>query len=164
MPMNHFVNECLYTPQVISEAIGAWWDKRLRSDLWKFLLLMVLILAGSILTDNYYLLFMELLPVLILALYKYKARQSIRTEKERLKVIFQEETPVYYVEIGEDIYYKTPKSENRVQFSDLLDARETKSLIVLFLKGSMTLTMSKTGFKEGNYKDCLAYLKTRIKK
>ena len=46
----------------------------------------------------------------------------------------------------------------------LLDVRETKNLIVLFLKGSQTLTLSKEGFREGTWTECMDYLKARTAK
>ena len=159
-----FVNECVYTPDVVAEAIGAWWDRRLKADIWKFILGFILILAGSLLLQNYYLLLLELFPLTVILLYKRKGRQSVRNEMDRLKMVFREGPPVYHVEIGEDIHYKTPKSENRVLFSELLDVRETKNLIVLFLKGSQTLTLSKEGFREGTWTECMEYLKTRTAK
>lgn len=48
-------------------------------------------------------------------------------------------------------------------FSDIEDFIETKNLIVLLLKGSLTVALSKNGFKEGSAEECIAFLKENIK-
>lgn len=168
--MESFINEYEYTNNVISEGISAWWHRKYNFKKGYLLcgILFLLILLLSLYKKRWELLMLELLPALILLLMipflHKKVRLAVQTEQERMKVIFPDGIPVVQVEIGEDICMITPKAQTHVQLSDVEDIIETKNLIVLMVKGMMTVTLDKRGFKQGNADECMKYIKGHFTK
>lgn len=159
--MESFINEYEYTFDVICEGITAYWHKKynikrgyLLSGILFFLLLLVCLYE-----KRWIFLALELLPLLLILFFHNKVKIAIKLEQERMNVIFPDSAPIFRVEIGEDICMVTPKAETRVQFSDIEDIIETKNLIILMVKGTMTVTLDKRGFKQGNADECTKYIK-----
>lgn len=165
--MKIFVNEYEYTFDVISESISAWWRRKYNFKMGciSSVLLALLIFLISLYKERW-MLFAALIPLpfLYIIFILQKMKMAVKLEKEKIKVIFPDSVPILQVEIGEDICMITPKSETRVQFSDIEDIIVTKNLIILMVKGMMTVTLDKKGFKQGNAGECLEYLKGHIRK
>lgn len=165
--MKTFVNEYEYTFDVISESISAWWRRKynFKKGCINSVLLALLILLISLYTEQW-MLFVALipLPLLYIIFIFQKMKIAVKLEQEKIKVIFPDGIPILQVEIDEDICMITPKSETHVQFSDIEDIIETKNLIILMVKGMMTVTLAKRGFKQGNAGGCIDYLNEHIRK
>ncbi len=160
--MQHFVNEYEYTQDILKESIGSWWDWKFRDRFRSMLIISVLIAVLVIVIKQPLFLLAELVPLFLIILFKFKKRNSIQIEWERIDILFRGKGLSYRVEIGEDISFTSAKGSNHVQFSDVENYIETKNLIVLFLKGSMTLALDKNGFKEGTKEDFMSLLAERI--
>lgn len=159
--MESYINEYEYTYDIISESLTAWWHKKYNIKRGYLLsgILCLLILFVCLYEKWWLFLALELLPLLLILFFHNKVKVAVKLEQERMKVIFPDSAPVLRVEIGEDICMVTPKAETRVQFSDVEDIIETKNLIVLMVKGMMTVTLDKQGFKQGNADECMQYMK-----
>lgn len=158
--MKSFINEYEYAFDMISEGITACWYKKYnikRGYLLAGVLFLLLILV-CLYEKRWEFLALELLPLLLILLFHNKVKAAVKLEQERMKVIFPDCAPILRVEIGEDICMVTPKAETHVQFSDMENIIETKNLIILMVKGMMTVTLDKRGFKQGNVEECMAYL------
>lgn len=161
--MQHFINEYEYTPEILEESVGAWWDCKFKAGCRSMLVVFILIAVLSIVMKQPVLLLVELAPLFVIALLGLKKKKAIQIEKERVDVLFRS-SPLYYrVEVGEDISATSPKGNSRIQFSDVESYIETKNLIVLLVKGSMTLAFDKKGFKEGTKEDFMSLLADTIK-
>ena len=152
--MQHFVNEYEYTPDVLEESVGAWWDCMFKAGYRSMLVVFILIAALSIVMKRPVLLLVELAPLFIIVLFKLKKKKSIQIEKERVDTLFRNSALTYRVEVGEDITVISAKGNNHI---------ETKNLIILFTKGSMTVTLDKKGFREGTKEAFMSFLTDKIK-
>lgn len=161
--MQHFVNEYEYTPDILKESVGAWWDRRFRGGYRSMLAVFILIAVLSIVMKRPVLLLAELAPLFVIVLFRLKKRKAIQIEQERVDILFPGLPASYRVEVGEDISVTSSKGNNRIQFSDVENYIETKNLIILFLKGSMTLALDKKGFREGTKEAFMSLLADRIK-
>lgn len=161
--MQHFVNEYEYTPDVLEESVGAWWDCMFKAGYRSMLVVFILIAALSIVMKRPVLLLVELAPLFIIVLFKLKKKKSIQIEKERVDTLFRNSALTYRVEVGEDISVTSAKGNNRIPFSDVENYIETKNLIILFTKGSMTVTLDKKGFREGTKEAFMSFLTDKIK-
>lgn len=161
--MQHFINEYEYTPEILKESVGAWWDCKFKSGYRSMLVVFILIAVLSIVMKQPVLLLLELAPLFVIALLGLKKKKAIQIEQERVDILFRS-SPLYYrVEVGEDISATSPRGNSRIQFSDVESYIETKNLIVLLVKGSMTLAFDKKGFKEGTKEDFMSLLADTIK-
>lgn len=162
--MEHFVNEYRYTPELIEESMGEWWKWKLKKLAIALLVLLALALVLCISSLSARNLLQIVLIVGVFVLMKFKTNAGIKTEKERLKVMYPNEPPMLRLEIDEKITMKSPQNERAVQFADVEAILETPNLFVLCVKGSLTLAISKTGFTEGSAESCRAYLKAKTGK
>lgn len=161
--MPHFVNEYEYTPDILEESVGAWWDCKFRDGYRSMLVGVILIAALAIVMKRPVLLLAEFAPLFVIALLKFKKKKAIQIERERVDVLFRSSGLSYRVEVGEDISVISSKGSNHIRFSDVENYIETKNLIILFVKGSMTLAFDKNGFREGAKEDFLSLLADRMK-
>lgn len=159
--MEHFVNEYRYTPELIEESVGAWWKWKSKKALDSMLVCIVMIPLLAMFTKNIYCLMILILPIAVLLLLKAKAKTGIQTEKDRLKVMYPNEAPLFHIEIGEEISVKNGENSRTISFSDVVDVLETPSLIVLCIEGMMTIALDKEGFVEGTAEQCLDELRQR---
>ena len=164
--MKSFINEYEYTFDIISEGITAYWHKKYNIKRGYLLsgILFLLLLLVCLYEKRWGFLALELLPLLLILFFHNKVKVAVKLEQERMKVIFLDNTPLLRVEIGEDICMITPTAETHVQFSDIENIIETKNLIILMVKGMMTVTLDKIGFKQGNADECIQYIKEHFKK
>lgn len=161
--MQHFVNEYEYTRDLIEESVGAWWACKYKAGYRSMSVQIILLVLLAIVMKRPVLLLLELAPLFVLVLFKVRKKQSIQLERERIEILYRNLTALFHIEVGEDLSCTTPNGNSRVQFSDVEDYVETKNLIVLFLKGNMTLAIDKKGFKEGTNEDFLSLLKDKVK-
>ena len=160
--MKLFVNEYKHTTDIISESMAVWWGRRFRKGYISMGICILLILGLSFLTMKLPYLLLELLPILMIVLFKVKEKQAVKQEAERMEVIYNDIIPSIRVEISEDIHVSSDKNDNRISFSDVENVVESKNLIILLVKGSMTVPLDKKGFISGNADECMKYLKERI--
>lgn len=165
----NFINEYEYTPEISAEAVGAWWQHKFRNGYIIMIILIVLIplmqIPAAFLIGRFrFLLMLEVFPITVIILFRLKQTKAIQTERERMEVLFKDGTFVYQIELASEIHTVSSKGENHISYQDVEDFRETRNLIVLFLKGSMTLALHKEGFQEGSAEECITFLKAKIEK
>lgn len=156
--MQHFVNEYEYTPDILKESTGAWWDRMFRDGYRSMLMVSIVIVVLSIVMKRPVILLAEVAPLFVVMLFLLKKKKSIQLEQERVDILFRGLSLTYRVEIGEDISVTSSKGKSRIQFSDVENYIETRNLIVLLVKGSMTVALDKRGFKEGTKEDFMSLL------
>ena len=159
--MNFFVNEFQYTPEFINESVGAWWKRRFKRGYISMIVCILLIISVALLMRQPLYLCLEILPILVMMIMRQKTKLAVKLEKDRLEVVCKDTPMLCHVEIGEDILMSSSQSERHVSFSDVEDLFETNNMIVIMLKGSMTVPLAKSGFKAGDAENCLNYLKER---
>lgn len=160
--MQHFVNEYEYTPDVVKESVGAWWDCKLKAGYRSMLAVFILIAALSIAMRQPVVLLAELAPLFVIVLFQLKKKKAVQIELERVNILFRGSSLSYHVEVGEDISVTSSKGSNRISFSDVESYIETKNLIILFTKGSMTLALDQKGFREGTKEAFMSLLADKI--
>lgn len=161
--MQHFVNEYEYTPDILQESIGSWWDYKFKDGYRSMLAVFILIAVLSIVMKRPVFLFAELAPFFVVVLFRFKKKKSIQIEQERIDILFRDLDLFCRVEVGEDIYFSSLKGNRRIQFSDVENYIETRNLIVLLIKGSMTVALDKKGFREGTKEDFMSLLANTVK-
>ncbi|MBD5551644.1 MAG: YcxB family protein [Lachnospiraceae bacterium] len=161
--MQHFVNEYEYTPDILQESIGAWWDYKYKDGYRSMLAVFILIAVLSIVMKRPVFLVAELVPLFVVVLFRFKKKKSIQIEQERIDILFRGTDLFCRVEVGEDISFTSLKGNRRIQFSDVENYLETRNLIVLFIKGSMTISLDKKGFREGTKEDFMSLLANTVK-
>ena len=161
--MQHFVNEYEYTPDILQESIGAWWDYKYKDGYRSMLAVFILIAVLSIVMKRPVFLVVELAPLFVVVLFRFKKKKSIQIEQERIDILFRGTDLFCRVEVGEDISFTSLKGNRRIQFSDVENYLETRNLIVLFIKGSMTISLDKKGFREGTKEDFMSLLANTVK-
>lgn len=159
--MNFFENEFEYSPEFINESVRGWWGRRFKRGYISMTVCILLIIFVALLMRQPIYLCLEILPILVVILMRQKTKLAVRLEKDRLEVVYKDTPMSCHVEIGEDISMSNSQSERHVSFSDVEDLFETKNMIVIMLKGRMTVPLAKSGFKAGDTESCLNYLKER---
>lgn len=162
--MSYFVNEYQYTADIIAESNIAW---RRRKHIIGYICIPVMvlfILLCSIVAGHFIpkILALEVVPLFLSVQYIRAEKISVKTERERIEVLFGSTAPVLRVEIGEDVRMISSRNDSHVSFSDVENMVETKNLIVLMIKGSITVSLHKNGFRQGNVNECKRYLKEMI--
>lgn len=160
--MSLFVNEYKYTTDIISESMAVWWRRTFRNGYISMGICTLVILSLSLIRMQLVYLLLLPLPILVIVLFKVKEKRAVKLEQERMEVIYKDDIPFIRVEISEDIHILSDKRESCVSFSDVENMVETNHLIVLFIRGSMTVVLDKKGFISGNADECINYLKEHI--
>ena len=162
---NYFVNQYEYNREIVKEAINSWWNKKFQKVYCIIMMVPVILLFVLFFMTKevkwLYLLSLPLLPIILLFL---KKKIAIKTELKRISVIYKGETPKVKIIVDKEINMITSQGERSIEFSSIESFVETKKLIVLIIKGSMTIAVSKTGFTEGPYEEFLLYLNKVIRK
>ncbi len=161
--MQHFVNEYKYTPDILKESVGTWWNCKFKAGYCSMLVVFLLIAVLSTVMKRPVLLLLELAPLFIITLFWLRKKKAIQIEQERVGTLFRNSDLSYRVEVGEDISVTSSNGNHRIQFSDVENYIETRNLIILFVKGSMTLALDKKGFREGTKEAFLSLLADTIK-
>lgn len=159
-----FVNEYEYNRKIVEESLRSWWNKKFKNNYVIIGMVIIILIILFLMTFNIHWLLLTIILFLPILLVELKKRIAIKTELDRLSVVYKEKIPVIKVIIDKDIKLITSNSEKSIEFSSIESFTETKNLIVLMIKGSMTVPLSKKGFIEGTYEDFLTYLKEIIKK
>ncbi len=160
--MDHFVNEYRYTDDVIAEGVGVWWKWKFKKLTYGILGLMVMLAIFFLLSRDVSFLELELIGMILLAMFQLKKYLGVKNEKKRIHVLYPEEPPLFHVEIeGDEIKIRSKDTARSVTMDVVEGVAETKSLIVLFIQGLMTVTLRKDGFLEGTAEECLGYLRAK---
>lgn len=160
--MNHFVNEYEFTEDISEEAIGSFMRDKAGMDYKICLVFMLFSLVFAVVARDIIFLFLALalvlVSLLIIGLIKLTTYRTVKVEKDRKKVLYPDGNPTFRIEIDKGIHIKNGIKENNVAFSNIEKILDTRNLIVIILKGSLNIALSKTGFLEGSPEECLSYM------
>lgn len=162
--MTKFINEYEYTPEIISETLGAWWQRKFRPGYICMIIIFMLILLLSLLKKPITFSPYIVLPLFVMVIFKIRERREIKAEQKRVRALFKNQAPVFKVILAKDICARSPQGETHVGFEKLKNLIVTPNLIILLMEGNMTVALSKKGFQEGTPESCITYLKDYIKK
>lgn len=157
-----FVSEFQYTEECIPEYLKRWWRENLIVSHILTALVFLYFSLMLIIRRNLVYLFLELLPVLLLLLIRFKVSRAIKVEKERYQVNYRNTVPLMHIEIGQDILYRIEDKEKHLSLSDIKKVLETPDMIVICLRGNLILPVKKTGFIQGDAEHCIKYLRSQI--
>ena len=153
-----FVNEYEYTPEIIKESTGSWWNYKFKNAYKEMIILLIMIIIIFFVTQNIKWLLFGIMPMIPIVLIYIKKKIAIKTELERAQVIYNSKPPVIKLILDKKITMITSTGERILELKNIESFIETKNLVVLMVKGSMTVAFTKEGFKEGTYKELLSYL------
>ncbi|MBQ6888947.1 MAG: hypothetical protein IJN54_15715 [Lachnospiraceae bacterium] len=162
--MDKFVNEYEYNEAVIKESMQAWCRNKFKRYWIEMPILFVITIVLYLLTGEVLCLIASFISALAFLLTFVNQKKAVKVEQERTEVTYKGIVPTLQITIAEDIYTVSPQVERHLDFTSVEKILETKNLIVLLLKGNMTITLCKTGFTEGTWENCLTYLKNMIKR
>ena len=157
--MQQFKNEYDYTDELIKESITAWWGWRIKKQKIMFYVCIVFFGIWFAVQKQAMYLIPCVLAVGGLLLIKYRIHNEVKMEMKRARVMYPDKTPHIHVEIGKDVTLSSGDNTRHLKISDIENHKETKNLIVLFLKGKLTIALSKDGFTEGTAEEMLKFLK-----
>lgn len=158
-----FINQYEYNSDFVKESIGVWWDSKFKKAMISMPILIIICIVSFLMTMKIIWLLTGGICLLPIILFKLKKNIAIKTELERMKVIYKDKPLNIKITLDDNICMLADGNKRSVEFSSIETFVETKNLIVLFIKGSMTIAFSKEGFTEGNYEEFLLYIKQIIK-
>lgn len=159
-----FVNRYEYNLEFVKESVGVWWNSKFKKIIIVMSFLIVACVVLFLITLRIKWLAMSGLCLLPIVLFKLKKHIAIKTELERMKVIYKDKPLNIEITLDDNICMLANGNKRSVEFSSIETFVETKNLIVLFIKGSMTVAFSKEGFIEGSCEEFLLYIKQFKKK
>jgi len=159
-----FVNEYEYNSDFVKEAITAWWNTKFKKSLITMCTLMIILIVIFLITMKIKWLLISLICLLPIILLSLKKKIAIKTELERMDVVYKGEPLFIKVIFDNNIRLSTSQGERSVELNAIESFVETKNLIVLMVKGSMTIAFSKAGFTEGTCEEFLQKIKQFVKK
>ena len=162
--MDKFVNEYEYNEAVIKESMQAWWGNQFKRCWIEMPIILIGMIVCFLLTRNALFLLLGFMAALVLLFSVTNQKKAVKIEKERMEVTHKGVVPTLQITVAEDIHMVSPQMERHLDFTSVEKILETKNLVVLLLKGNMTITLCKTGFTEGTWENCLTYLKNMIKR
>lgn len=98
---------------------------------------------------------------MLFLLCEWKRTQLLKEEKKRAKEQLKNDNTISVI-IDKDVTIQSKAREFSVNFDGIDKILETKNTIVLVV-GYRTISLSKSGFKRGNCKDFLPYIKQIVK-
>ena len=158
-----FVNQYEYNSEFVKESVGVWWDSKFKKMVIFMSILIVACVVLFLLTLKIKWLVMSGVCLLPIVLFKLKKYIAINTELERMKVIYKDKFLNIKIILDDNICMFADGNKRSVEFSSIESFVETENLIVLFIKGSMTIAFSKEGFIEGSCEEFLLYITNYLK-
>ncbi|MDO4621830.1 MAG: YcxB family protein [Eubacteriales bacterium] len=160
--MKKFVNKYLYTPEIARTAILIWWWNKYRA----MLLICIGMLAGfgctALLRRDAAWLIPGSLGIFGILMFLVRALQAVRQEQNKVQKAFHVSAPMMRVELGEEIRTVVSNSRSQVSPAQLVGYRETKELLILLLRGNMTLPLKKDAFEKGTAEECKTWAESVI--
>ena len=151
MKKNYFINEYQYSNDIISEVMKIWWYSKSKQDY-------IAAIANAVI------MFVLFLIILLLFFLEFKKINIIKSEITRANVLYKNEKLNIKVIIDDGIHMITSQNERNISFDDIENISESVNVIVLLCKGDITVTLVKDGFVNGDYENCITYLKKQLNK
>lgn len=160
--IDNFVNEYEYNEDIISLAMKVWWYSKTKTTYIVVVVsAIIMFVMFFIFKKNIYLLIMFFMFILVV-FFELKKLNVIKSEINRLNVLYKNEKLNIKVIIGDDIHMITSQNERNISFEDIEKISIASDVIVLSCKGDITVTLVKDNFIKGDWKSCVAYLDEKL--
>ena len=156
-----FQNEYKYDDQIIKESQRAWWMHRMTGEYVRIVVLFILSVAFFVYEPRWTVAGIAIISLMLFLLCEWKRTQLLKEEKKRAKEQLKDDNTISVI-IDKNVTIKSKVREFSVNFSEIDKILETKNTIVLVV-GYRTITLSKNGFKIGNCKDFVPYIKKIVR-
>lgn len=161
MEYKYFKNEYRYDDTMIKETQRAWWMHRMTGEYVRIVVLFVLSVAFFTYEPRWTVAGITIISLMLFLLCEWKRTQLLKEEKKRAKEQLKNDNTISVI-IDKDVTIQSKAREFSVNFDGIDKILETKNTIVLVV-GYRTISLSKSGFKRGNCKDFLPYIKQIVK-
>ncbi len=162
--MEHFTSQFAYTDQIIEESTRFYFRRRMRIPAILLLIVFVVQILPLLASRTPSSIVAILLVLAAFVMGMLKEKSLIKTEKQRLAVLYSDEQPIMTVTVGEDITLESDDSTRSIDFSHIRYVGENSSFIIVLLKGAMFIPLKKDSFIEGTPEECFAYLKAKSRR
>ena len=95
-----------------------------------------------------------ILLFLVFGINAYKIKKAIDIQIERVRVQYGDEPQEITIELKDNIQMYIKDSKKEISFNDVISYKETDNLLIILLKGKMTIPLKKDSFLEGSMKEC----------
>lgn len=165
------INRYNYTKDIIREYQNAWWKNEFKigniSMIATFIIAILLLIQriqkGTV---NIYAIFLVVMPILYFIMLPIKKNKAVKTEINRYNETYKNIDNIIEIKLNkknDKIELKTAGGKTQVTYDKIKKYIETKNLIILLLKGDMTISLKKDAFVDGSEEECKNLLKEKIK-
>lgn len=163
------VNKYNYTEDIIKEYQNAWWRNEFKignvSMVATFIIAITMLVLkfnnGSISILSSLLI---ALPILYFISYPIKKNKAIKMETEKYQKSYNRKNNKIEIKLeNNNIIINSNGNKTEVEYVKVKKIIETKNLIVILLKGDMTISLKKDSFIDGTSDECKRFLKEKMK-
>jgi len=99
-------------------------------------------------------------PLLIIFTLILKFLNLIRVERQKAQVINRGKTPTMSYEIEDQIvaYNLSTGGRNYYEYEQISKVVESEHLLVILIKGNLTVVLDKNGFTQGSWEECQGFI------
>lgn len=149
------VNRYLYTAEIIRETMKKSINKSaIILDIIGVFICIYCIYKGVLLNSTFLIVEGVILLFLVIGINAYKIKKAIDIQIERVRVQYGEEPQEITIELKDNIQMYIKDSKKEISFNDVISYKETDNLLIILLKGKMTIPLKKDSFLEGSMKEC----------
>ncbi len=149
------VNKYLYTDEIIRETMKKSINKLvIVLDVIAMLICIYCTYKGVLLDSTFLIVEGVFLLFFVICINAYKIKKAIDIQIERIRVQYGEEPQEITIELKDNIKMYIKDSKKEIAFNDVISYKETDNLLIILLKGKMTIPLKKDSFVEGSMKEC----------
>ena len=161
-------NKYKYTKEIIKEYQNAWWNSEFRVGnismvVTTFIAIGLLVQAIHNKSIGVYTVLLLLMPVLYFIMFPIRKKKAIKVEMDKYSRMYENTDNTIKIALDDKIQIKTAGGKTEVTYDRIKKYIETKNLIILLLKGDMTISLKKDSFTKGTEEECKKLLKEKIK-
>uniref|UniRef100_I5AVD7 YcxB-like protein domain-containing protein n=1 Tax=Eubacterium cellulosolvens (strain ATCC 43171 / JCM 9499 / 6) TaxID=633697 RepID=I5AVD7_EUBC6 len=157
--MTKFVNKYAYTPQIAREAMTVWWRTKNRIRYIILILMVVGFPAAALIVGQPIIALIGLLGIFGIISLEMQRVAAARKELDNIRKAYHIDSPMMRVEIDETaIRTRVSNTRNEVSVDSIENYVVRKDMIVLFLKGKLTLALRNEGYEKGNAEEMIRFL------
>ena len=163
------INRYKYTKDIIEEYQNAWWSNEFRIGnismiITTFIAIGLLLQAIQRNTINFYTIFLLIMPLLYFIMFPIRKKKSIKIEMDKYSKTYENTDNTIEIKVlNEKIEINTAGGKTELTYDKIKKYIETKNLIILLLKGDMTVALKKDSFVNGTEEECKNFLKEKVK-
>ena len=157
--MAKIVNKYAYTPQIAREAMAVWWRTKNRIRYIILILMVVGFPAAALIVGQPIIALIGLLGIFGIISLEMQRIAAARKELDNIRKAYHIDSPMMRVEIDEkSIRTRVSNTRNEVSVDSIEKYVVRKDMIVLFLKGKLTLALRNEGYEKGDAEEMIRFL------